>query len=156
MKTTLKSFWNGIPQKHRPFAIASLAAVPLSAFIAGQFPTDAEYVAQKAARASQEAHAAQLAEVTAAQQAASDALQQKINQENSVKSECWQFARHSAKDPGSVRDGSSNGSWINGDVTGDFVVIQPITGENSFGARVSATAVCSGNNGVITSYRMDG
>lgn len=153
MKTTLQTFWNRIPEERRPLAVMLFATFPLAFILASQMPTDAEYAAERAARENQASRVTQETASQAAQQAASDALRQKTHLENSVKSQCWQFARRSVKNPGSLRGPES---WINGELTSDFVVIQPITAENDFGARRSATAICSGSNGVIHSYKMDG
>jgi hypothetical protein len=146
MKTSLKTLWNRVPEERRGLAIALLCAVPVAAVIVSLAPTPEEVAAENAA-------VEQQATQVASQQAASDALQREVDLTNSVRSECWQFARRSVKDPSSLQ--MVQEGWINGDVTSDFVVIQPISAENSFGARTTATAVCSGNNGVVTSYQMD-
>jgi hypothetical protein len=147
----MKNFWNSIPEKRRPFAIGMLLTIPGAVILNCIVLSPEQVTAQLAAN---KAQAVQVAQATATQQAASDALQRENDLTNSVRSECWQFARRSVKDPSSLK--MVQESWINGDVTSDFVVIQPVSAENSFGARTAATAVCSGNNGVITSYQMDG
>jgi hypothetical protein len=75
-----------------------------------------------------------------------------IRMSNRVQSECLQFARKQVVDPSSmeVKQG-----WVNGEIESDFVALQPFSSKNAFGVRISGTAVCTGNNGVISEYQLD-